>query len=122
VHHGPYPEGGVLTELTSAKENNLEPRRVPLWNLVYHDALFVPWGDNTQAALHGGMPYLGLGATDKDIAAVRRVCRLHDRIALEEMVSHEILSEDCTKQRTTFADGTVVTADLASKRWTAGRP
>jgi hypothetical protein len=43
-----------------------------------------------------------------------------DRIAIEEMVAHEFLDEAGTKQRATYADGTVVTADLSAKRWKAG--
>ena len=120
VHHGPYPEGGVLTELTGSEENRALPM-APLWCLVYHDALLLPWSDPTQAALYGGMPYLGLTASDADIAAVGRICRLHAKVALEEMVDHEFLNEDHTRQRTTFADGTVVTADIGAKRWKMGK-
>ena len=113
----PYPEGGVLTELTGKEGRTARCPMAPLWCLVYHDALLLPWSDPTQAALYGGMPYLGLEASDAEIAAVRRIGRLHAKVALEEMVDHEFLSEDRTKQSATFADGTVVTADLRSKRW-----
>ena len=40
------------------------------------------------------------------------VSGLHEKVAKEEMVSHEFVNGDYEVQRTTFADGTKVTVDL----------
>lgn len=118
VHHGPFPIGEWLFGT-----KDIAVPTAPLWSLVYHDALFLPWGKRIHAALYGGMPYLDLKASGEEIAAVQRICRLHAKVALEEMVSHEFLSEDRMKQRVVFTDGTVVVADVRSNRWkTEKRP
>ena len=36
---------------------------------------------------------------------------------MEQMVSHEFVSEDRTVQRTTFGDGTQVTVDFANRTY-----
>lgn len=113
AHHGPFLE----SEWVFGAKDIAVPV-APLWSLVYHDALLLPWAEPIHAALYGGMPYLDLKASAAEIAAVRRVGRAHARLALQEMVGHEFLSEDRTRERTTFADGTTVTADLKARTWT----
>lgn len=98
---------------------------IPLFNLVYHDALLLPWSlgkgewgipQDDLGYLHGlangGMPYLSLSPDDQHKKQVRTMCALHRRVALAEMRSHEFLDGSYRKQRTTFSDGTVVTIDL----------
>ncbi len=98
---------------------------VPLFNLVYHDALLLPWSlgkgewgipQNDLGYLHGlanaGMPYLSLPPDEEELEQVRTMCALHKRVGLSEMTNHEFLDESFRKQRTTFADGTTVTIDL----------
>lgn len=114
VHHGP-----MISPSLDEFETGKPLPTVPLWTLVYHDALLLPWGTHTEAGLFGGMPYLALKPSRAQIAGARRVGRLHSRVALEEMVGHEFLNEDHTRQRTVFADGTVVTADLKGQKWEA---
>lgn len=119
VHHGPYP---------------LEPNPghgpavgipVPLFSLVYHDGLVLPWSlskgawgipENDLGYLHGlanaGIPYLSLNPGQKELVRVRTMCALHERVGLLEMTSHEFLDDSHRKQRTSFADGTTVTIDL----------
>lgn len=119
VHHGPYalvpnPGRGPAMGIP-----------IPLFNLVYHDALLLPWSlekgawgipQNDLGYLHGlanaGLPYVSLNPAQEELNRVRTMCKLHERVALLEMTSHEFLDESHRKQRTTFSDGTTVTIDL----------
>jgi hypothetical protein len=121
VHHGPYalapnPGRGPAMGIP-----------VPLFNLVYHDALLLPWSlgkgawgipENDLGYLHGlanaGLPYLSLNPSEKELSRVRTMTVLHKRTGLSEMINHEFLDESYRKQRTTFADGTKITIDLDS--------
>ncbi len=122
VHHGPYalvpnPGRGPAIGIP-----------VPLFSLVYHDALLLPWSlgkgawgipQNDLGFLHGlanaGLPYLSLNPAEEELDRVRTMCALHERVGLLEMTSHEFLDESHRKQRTRFADGTTVTIDLDSE-------
>jgi hypothetical protein len=119
VHHGPYalvPNPGRGPAMGVP---------VPLFNLVYHDALLLPWSlgkgswgipENDLGLLHGlanaGLPYLSLRPSEQELKQVRTMCALHERVGLLEMTKHEFLDESLRKQRTAFADGTTVTIDL----------
>ena len=98
---------------------------VPLFNLVYHDCMVVPWmmdadqpeGDYMlYALLNGGAAYLNCEAEgkelEKEIERYRTVAQLQEKVAYSEMVRHEFLDGNYKKQRTVFADGTEVTVDL----------
>lgn len=126
VHHGPH----ATFEWVSGSK--AEMPAAPLWSLVYHDALLLPWlahrepggwgipaADRSVAhcALNAGMPYLDIQPSRKDVAGVKRLCALQRRVAFEEMVRHEFLDERHTLQKTVFADGTTVVADLATGAW-----
>lgn len=124
VHHGPFalnPNPGKGPAMGIP---------VPLFNLVYHDALLMPWSlgrgewgipEKDLGLLHalanGGMPYLGLNPGPEELARVRTVGALHRRVALLEMTRHEFLDAGRRRQRTTFADGTRVTFDLDADTW-----
>lgn len=125
VHHGPFalspgPGQGPAMGIP-----------VPLFNLVYHDALLMPWSMDRgawgipekdlgflHALANGGMPYLGLAPSPDALERARTVARLHARVALLEMTHHEFLDQARRRQRTTFADGTQVTIDLDRDDWT----
>ena len=102
---------------------------VPLFNLVYHDCVMIPWKpeagewgipEGTTGFLHcllnGGMLYLSDTAEGELLAENIRqwqvASELHRQVALEKMTGHEFLSEDRRRQRTSFADGTRVTVDF----------
>ena len=118
VHHGPYalvPDPGHGPAMGIP---------VPLFNLVYHDAILLPWSlgkggwgipQNDLGLLHGlanaGLPYLSLNPGEQELKQVRTMCALHQRVGLLEMTKHEFLDKSFRKQRTTFADGTTVTID-----------
>ena len=121
VHHGPYalvpnPGRGPAMGIP-----------VPLFNLVYHDALLLPWSlgkgawgipENDLGYLHGlanaGLAYLSLNPSEEELTRVHTMSALNKRVGLLEMTNHEFLDESYRKQRTTFADGTKVTIDLES--------
>ena len=119
---------------------------VPLFNLVYHDAVMVPYSPGggredvstpprptpagaaatptatpTPAApprpnwlygmLNGGPPRAGFNQIDSQRNVLDQMTRLHKRVALLEMTSHEFLDGGFEKERTTFSDGTTVTVD-----------
>jgi hypothetical protein len=93
----------------------LRPARVvpvPLFELVYHDAILTTYNPtDLRGLLHGGVPQVGFADALKDLAAVRRMAALNQRLALVEMTKHEFLDSNYRKERTTFADGTTVTVD-----------
>jgi hypothetical protein len=91
---------------------------LPLYQLVYHDAVVVSFGPRDQASLlrgllYGGVPELPIAQNldEKMMALIRSMAALHERVALLEMTRHEFLDNNFRKERTTFADGTTVTVD-----------
>lgn len=121
VHHGPYslnPNPGKGPAMGIP---------VPLFNLVYHDALLTPWSLDRSAwgipekdlgFLHGlgnaGLPYLSLAPGEKERERVRTMCALHRRVGLLELTAHRFFDEVRQRQEFRYADGTVVTIDLGS--------
>lgn len=57
------------------------------------------------------MPVVLSGVDEKTLTLMRQMARLHARVGLLEMTRHEFLGSDYRKERTTFADGTMVTVD-----------
>ncbi len=113
-HWAPYTQMGIPT---------------PIYNLVYHDCLLIPWmmgygvwgtpeGDLgfLHALLNAGMGYvdekLEGEALEENLSRLKVVAALQERLAHEQMVSHRFLSEDRRVQQTEFSDGTVVTVDF----------
>lgn len=115
---------------------------VPLFNLVYHDCLIEPWMMDKvseeedymlYAVLNGGAPYLvrdgayqntdGSFAGGVEISIEEQIKRckvvsdLHEKVAKCEMVRHEMVDGNPEVQRTTFADGTVVTVDFQAQTY-----
>jgi len=119
VHHGPYglapdPGRGVAMGVP-----------IPLFNLVYHDAIILPWSmgrgdwgipEKDLGYLHGlanaGIPYVSLEPDAEELERVRTMCALHERVGLLEMTDHDFLDGSYRKWRTSFRDGTTVTIDL----------
>ncbi|HXT10242.1 MAG TPA: DUF5696 domain-containing protein [Candidatus Angelobacter sp.] len=95
---------------------------VPLYFLVYHDAVLVSFGAQRtggdrnllQGILYGGVPELPVASTDVDekrLALMKEMAALNKRVGLLEMTDDEFLDKDRQQERTTFADGTTVTVD-----------
>ena len=118
---------------------------VPLFSLVYHDAVMTPYSPSASGGearmnrndrpnwlygmLNAGPPRASLNALlrapdateqQKQSAArtrdiLRQMTALHRRVALLAMTNHEFLDAKFTRERTTFADGTTVTVDWTAK-------
>jgi Family of unknown function (DUF5696) len=93
---------------------------VPLYQLVYHDAVITSFGARDQKALlqgilYGGQPEWPIGPVDeRSTALMRQMMALHKRVGMLEMTRHEFLDANYRKERTTFGDGTTVTVDWDS--------
>lgn len=108
---------------------------VPLFSIVYHDCMIIPWiMDKTKerdnmlyALLNGGAPYLvregaypdvdgafAVNTADMEntIARCAIVQKLHERIAFCRMTDFALLNESGTRQRAVYEDGTAVEIDL----------
>ena len=98
---------------------------VPLYNLVYHDAVIVSFGARDektllQGLLFGGVPEMPIdqaAVSEKTMTLMRQMCALHKRVGMLEMTRHEFLGNNYRKERTTFADGTTVTVDWDSSSY-----
>ena len=125
VHHGPYP---TYPNLGGGEAVGIP---VPLFNLVYHDSILLPWemgedggwgipkGDAgwLHCILNSGLPYVSPGQSKEQIEKVNEVAALARRLAFAEMVNHEFLDDSKRKQRTTYSDGTKVTVDFETKEY-----
>ena len=109
--------------------------RVPLWELVYHDAVVSTWywGDYNNKVpevwdlrdlwniLYGTPPMWMFDEEgwarnrDRFLRSWRAVGPVARRVGYEEMLSHEFLDPEHTVQRTEFADGTRVTVNFGSR-------
>lgn len=103
---------------------------IPLFTLVYHDALVVPWSlgrggwgipDEDLGFLHalacGGVPYVALTPDPAQLEQVRTVCALHRRVALEPLLSHEFTDGSHRRHKSRFADGTTVEVDFETGKY-----
>ena len=99
---------------------------VPLYQLVYHDAVLISYGEGRRGGhnnlllglLCGGVPELpvNLKQVNADsLALMKKMAALNKRVALFEMTSHEFLDPGRTRERTTFSDGTTVTVDWSKQ-------
>lgn len=107
---------------------------IPLFNLVYHDCVIIPWmmdrpNDDYMlyALLNGGMPYFrrdaaypnidgaftkGLVPLEEQKERCEIVSNLYQKVYNKAMISHELLDEKGRRQRTTFENGISVTINL----------
>jgi len=129
VHHSPF--------ISDPKPNEISPFGIPipLFSLVYHDALIIPWSlgkDISDAAGNNyiylynltcaGMPYLSITPNEAEMEKAKTMCALNKRVGLLEMTNHEFIDGNFHKQRTTFADGTTVTIDLDANTFDINPP
>ncbi len=86
---------------------------IPLYYLVYHDAVVGTSAANSlRGFLYGDAPQVnGRGQTGNNLEQIRGMAALHKRVGLLEMTNHEFLDKNYRKKRATFADGTTVTVD-----------
>lgn len=124
-HHAPF---AVTTFDNKAEAVGIS---IPLFNLVYHDCIVVPWfgvdgklgGWGVPAndspylwgLLCGGTTYYNAHETPKNIERGKVTLNLHEKIALCEMMKHEFIDGDYRKHRAVYSDGTVIEIDLDEK-------
>lgn len=123
-HHLPY-----FTSNPGSPEADAVGISLPLFNLVYHDCVVIPWGGYgkknrggfgipktdcpwSYAVLNGNPVYCGLKSSSEQIADVKEICAIAKRLAKQQMVKHEFLDDSYRKQRTIWADGTIVEVDF----------
>ncbi len=122
-HHAPY-----FTSNLGSSTADAVGVPIPLYNLVYHDCVVIPWiggketrggwgipGNDcpwTHAVLNGNPVYCPITATEAQIADIQEACGLAEKLAKERMMKHEFLDESMRKQRTIWSDGTVVEVDF----------
>ncbi len=128
VHHAPY-----YTKELGEPNSEMSAIAIPLFNLVYHDSIIVPWiGDKgtrggwcipktdsgyAHALLNGNPIYCDIDADEAQVARVNEVCALSEKLTHCQMVRHEFVSEDRRIQRTTFSDGTVVEVNFDTEEF-----
>ena len=115
------------------KEMMRPERRVPLWQLVYHDCMmtFPYWGDSTESApkytnrrvlfacLFGCPPLYSFSVKDYEalkpaiLDSYKRISDVHSKVATLKMTDYEVLSEDYTLQRSVFGDKYSVTVNFS---------
>jgi hypothetical protein len=106
---------------------------VPLFSLVYHDAVMVQYSPSMGGGearmnradrpnwlygmINAGPPRAGLTSFDEEAGRkiIDQMCALHRRLALLAMTNHEFLDQDFKKERATYSDGTTVTVDWNAK-------
>ena len=102
---------------------------VPLFGLVYHDAVMTPYSPGggeprmnredrpnwLYGVLNGGPPRVNLQSIGDVREVLDTMTKLHERVAMLEMTDHDFLAADHSRERTTFADGTTVTVDWNTK-------
>ncbi len=113
-HHAPFSLNGNTNEVDAIP--------IPLFNLVYHDCIVIPWDGQKgcgggylipkelngwlYAYMCGNPVYIPITADENRIAEVEEVCQNAERLACLPMIRHEFVTPDGRVQRTTFDDGT----------------
>ena len=110
-------------------------RRVPLWQLVYHDCMmtFPYWGDSTEsspihtnrrvlfACLFGCPPLYSFSVKDYEalkpsiLDSYKRIGEVHSKVATLKITDYEVLSDDYMLQRTVFGNKYRITVNFSDK-------
>ncbi len=110
----------------SWESDELDGIPIPLFALVYHDSIVVPWfgfaaEDSLDARLHdgfyyalltGGTIYYGIRETPENIEKGKAVLELHKHVACMELTGHRFTDDTYLRQESVFADGTTVFVDF----------
>ena len=119
-HHAPFNGDEIASPARAVP--------IPLFNLVYHDCVVIPWigkkGENGQSGLPENMStylyailnanpvYCPIDADEAAIQDIEEACAVSGRLMYCEMTRHELLTPDGLKQRARYADGTVIEVDM----------
>ncbi len=120
-HHAPYWLEGF----------HLDGKRpamgipIPLFNLVYHDCVIIPWSQTVggwglpaeddgflHCLLNGGAAYLSITAGEKEIARNRIAREFQRKVGLSRMLRHSFVGEGYRRQRVEFEGGIAVEVDF----------
>lgn len=134
VHHAPH-------KLEPQENGRSLGYSIPLFNLVFHECVFVPWGVDGEGGwgipvgergelhciLNAQSPYFngfvgshmsteGGMLSDEEIkqriVKVDRISEIQSRLYDKAMVNHTFLDDNKRVQRTTYSDGTQITVDF----------
>ncbi len=121
VHHAPY------AQIQQGGFSDCSGIPVPLFSLIYHDCLVVPWGGLEgkggwgipksdwgflHGLLNGGIAGFFDNENENTVALSQILSALHKKVGLLELVNHEFIDGNVRRQRSTFADGTTVEVDF----------
>ncbi len=126
-HHAPF-------YTTSFEQGTAVGVPLPLYNLVYHDCVVIPWDAvmlerggwgipendmaHTHAILNAGPVYCSIMATEEQIMRVKDICAIAERLTHARMLRHEFTDDTYRRQRTVWSDGTVIEVDFDTGAWT----
>ncbi len=126
-HHAPFYAEDL--------KNPADALGIPLFNLVYHDCVVIPWNGlpgeqgasglpepvNTYlyAILNADPVYCPIDADAVKIGQVERACAVAERLAYTEMLRHEFMDGSALRQRVRYADGMVIEVDMEKGAWKA---
>lgn len=123
VHHSPIALAVELDGWTYSGPAIGIP--IPLFTLVYHECLVVPWFIHEGAwgipkhqdgfsygLLNGGTGYLSIEPTQEELEKNKRLCALHEKVFGVEMLTHEFIEGNPQKQRSVFSNGIIVEVDF----------
>jgi hypothetical protein len=138
TYTGPYKPSGTWEDY--ARDGIGHERRVPLWELVFHDCVVSTWywGDSSDFlgavdptnqdrkdafnVLYATMPMIwadrpGGWRTNRDrfLATFQRVSPVVRVLAAQEMCAHEFISADRSLQRTRWSDGSEVVVNFGKE-------
>ncbi len=131
-HHAPFH----CTSFDAPDKTNVGIP-IPLFNLVYHDCIVIPWDGMHRrgawgiactdqpylwALLCGNTVYYFIGMDKQDVEYGKIALELFAQVAHCDLTRHEILNESGRARRSTFSDGTVVEADFDSGEFTITYP
>ncbi len=120
-HHAPF-------YTTTFENGDAVGIPLPLFNLVYHDCVVIPWNAMLQprggwgipnndsayihAILNAGPVYCPIDAAEDDLEAIRIACASAERLTHARMMRHEFTDDTYRRQRTVWSDGTVIEVDF----------
>jgi hypothetical protein len=116
-----------------------EKFRIPLWELVYHDAMVTTWywGDSSNRIpevwwrkdlfniLYGNMPLWAIRDWEhwkeyknRFIESYRNVSPVFEKVGVREMLSHKFISDDRSVQETEFTGDIRIVVNFGEKTYT----
>jgi len=122
-------------DYASTRHSRVAGESIPLWPLVFHDAVFSTRGRSRsepgkpnwlEDMLWGYFISFGVQGFDgwkkqaEDFKSTLRVDQWHERIGAEEMTDHKFLTDDYAVEQTTFSNGLSITVNFSSADKTVG--